>query len=145
MLKGIDPAISPELLKVLSEMGHGDELVITDAHYPAHSRSSGRVIRADGVPAATLLKGIVQLFELDPEVPCAMIRDTKKVPADPQVEKDYRKALCYKGKILRMGRFDFYDRATKAYAVLHTGELRKYGCIIITKGVTPVKCGKGRR
>ena len=139
MLKGINPAISPELLKILCEMGHGDELVVTDAHYPAHSMSSGRVVRADGVPAVTLLEGIAQLIQLDDyEIPCAMIKVRKGDMADPDVEKSYRKALGYTGKIEQVERFKFYARAKKAYAVLHTGELRKYGCIIIKKGVTPV-------
>lgn len=139
MLKGIDPVLSPELLKILCEMGHGDELVVTDAHYPAHSKSSGRVVRADGIPAARLLKAIAPLFELDSySVPCAMIKIAKGDSADPNVEKEYREALGYHGEIEEVERFDFYDRATKAYAVLHTGELRKYGCIIVKKGVTPI-------
>jgi len=136
MLRGIDPVLSPELLKILCEMGHGDELVVTDAHYPAHSKCPARVVDADGVPAARLLKGIAPLLVLDPEVPCAMIQDTESDRADPQVEKDFRDALGYAGEIVRMGRFDFYDRATKAFAVVRSGELRKYGCIILTKGVT---------
>ena len=77
------------------------------------------------------------LNSADPVLPMKSKLLPLKVPADPQVEKDFREALGYEGSIVRMGRFDFYDRATKAYAVLHTGELRKYGCIILTKGVTP--------
>ena len=140
MLKVIHPAMSPDLLKILCEMGHGDELVITDAHYPPHSQSSGRVVRADGVPAVTLLEGIAQLFQLeDPRIaPCVMIKVPKNDTADPSVEKSYRKALGYTGTIKRVGRYEFYKRARQAYAVLHTGELRKYGCIIITKGCTPI-------
>ena len=68
MLKGISPAISPELLKVLSEMGHGDEIVFADAHFPGHSMNS-RVLRADGVGVDTLLKGLIPLFELDSYAP----------------------------------------------------------------------------
>jgi len=64
MLKGIHPAISPTLLKVLAEMGHGDELVLADAHFPGHQLHH-RVIRADGVDVATLLTGISQLIEFD--------------------------------------------------------------------------------
>jgi len=141
MLKGINPVLTSDLLKILWDMGHGDELVITDAHYPAHSKCPDLVIDTAGVDVAPILEGIAPLFELDPEVPPAMIQDTEKDPADPQVEKDFREALGYGGEIVRMGRFDFYDRATKAYAVVRTGELRKYGCIIITKGVT--NNGKG--
>lgn len=64
MLKGIHPVISPELLKVLAEMGHGDELVLSDAHFPAHQLHH-RVIRADGIGVDTLFKGISPLFEFD--------------------------------------------------------------------------------
>ena len=64
MLKGISPVVSPDLLKVLAEMGHGDEIVISDAHFPAHTFND-RVIRADGIPADRLLSGIIPLLELD--------------------------------------------------------------------------------
>ena len=64
MLKGIHPAIGPELLKVLAEMGHGDEIILADAHFPGHSFND-QVLRADGVKITTLLDGILPLFELD--------------------------------------------------------------------------------
>ena len=75
MLKGIHPAISPELLKILAEMGHGDELVLSDAHFPAHQLHH-KVIRADGVDIPTLLLGITPLFEFDQyvEAPLAMMQ-----------------------------------------------------------------------
>lgn len=139
MLNGISPLISPDLLKILCEMGHGDELVITDAHYPAHSKCPSRVVRADGLKAADLLKAIAPLITLDDyEIPVAMIKVAERDTEDPQVEKDYRAALGYTGTIDRVERFAFYARASKAFAVLHTGELRKYGCIIIKKGVSKV-------
>ena len=67
MLKGISPVVSPDLLKILAEMGHGDEIVFSDAHFPAHTfgREGAIVLRADGIAADTLLKGIIPLFELD--------------------------------------------------------------------------------
>ena len=138
LLKGISPAISPELLKVLAEMGHGDEIVFSDAHFPAHTMNA-RVIRADGLGCDELLKGIAPLIELDSyATPVVMMEAVKGDTLDPAVEKKYRAALGYKGEIERMERYAFYERAKKAYAVVLTGETAKYGNVIIKKGVTPV-------
>ena len=138
LLKGISPAISPELLKVLAEMGHGDEIVFSDAHFPAHTMNA-RVIRADGLGCDELLKGLAPLIELDSyATPVIMMEAVKGDTLDPEVEKKYRAALGYKGEIERMERYAFYERAKKAYAVVLTGETAKYGNIIIKKGVTPV-------
>ena len=78
MLRGINPVLTSDPLKILWDMGHGDELVITDAHYPAHSKCPDLVIDTAGVDVAPILEGIAPLFELDPEVPPAMIQDTEK-------------------------------------------------------------------
>ncbi|AHG78583.1 L-fucose mutarotase [Mannheimia varigena] len=143
MLKGIHPAISPELLKTLAEMGHGDELVLSDAHFPAHSIHQ-KVIRADGLSVATLLEGISVLFEFDQyvEAPLAMMQAVLGDSLDPSVEERYLAAIAKVNgtvpKVERVERFAFYDRAKTAYAVVITGELAKYGNIIIKKGVTPV-------
>ena len=138
LLKGISPAISPELLKVLAEMGHGDEIVFSDAHFPAHTMNA-RVIRADGLGCDELLKGIAPLVELDSyATPVVMMEAVKGDTLDPEVEKKYRAALGYVGEIERMERYAFYERAKKAYAVVLTGETAKYGNVIIKKGVTPV-------
>ena len=138
LLKGISPAISPELLKTLAEMGHGDEIVFSDAHFPAHTMNA-RVIRADGLGCDELLKGIAPLVELDSyATPVVMMEAVKGDTLDPEVEKKYRAALGYTGEIERMERYAFYERAKKAYAVVLTGETAKYGNIIIKKGVTPV-------
>ena len=138
LLKGISPAISPELLKTLAEMGHGDEIVFSDAHFPAHTMNA-RVIRADGLGCDELLKGIAPLVELDSyATPVIMMEAVKGDTLDPEVEKKYRAALGYTGEIERMERYAFYERAKKAYAVVLTGETAKYGNIIIKKGVTPV-------
>ena len=138
LLKGISPAISPDLLKVLAEMGHGDEIVFSDAHFPAHTMNA-RVIRADGLGCDELLKGLASLVELDSyATPVIMMEAVKGDTLDPEVEKKYRAALGYKGEIERMERYAFYERAKKAYAVVLTGETAKYGNIIIKKGVTPV-------
>ena len=140
MLKGIDPIISPDLLKILAEMGHGDEIVFSDAHFPAHycGRDGAIVLRADGLPADRLLKGVIELFELDSyAVPVVMMAEVEGDSLDPSVEEAYRLALGYSGKIERMERHRFYERSRKAYAIVVTGETRKYGNIILKKGVTP--------
>lgn len=141
MLKGISPVISPDLLKVMSEMGHGDEIVISDAHFPAHyfGKECNYVLRADGLGADKLMAGMIPLFELDSYAPPVIMMEA--VPGDTldsEVEKKYRAALKYEGEIVRMERYAFYERAKKAFAVVLTGETAKYGNIILKKGVTPV-------
>jgi len=138
MLKGISPVISPDLLKILAEMGHGDEIVISDAHFPAHTFKE-KVVRADGLGADALLAGIIPLFELDAyAVPVIMMEAVPGDTLDPAVEAKYRKALGYDGQIERVERYAFYERAKKAYAVVISGETAKYGNIILKKGVTPI-------
>ena len=140
MLKGISPAISPELLAVLSEMGHGDEIVLADAHFPGRTFNS-RVLRADGVGVDALLRGLIPLFELDSYAPpLVMMAPVAGDELDPTVEQRYRQALfggAVGPAITRIERFAFYDRARTAFAVVVTGELAKYGNIILKKGVTP--------
>ena len=139
MLKGISPVVSPDLLKTLAEMGHGDEIVIADAHFPGHTFNS-RVLRADGLDADQLLAGIIPLFELDAyATPVIMMEAVPGDTLDPAVEARYRKALGYDGIIERVERFAFYERAKKAYAVVLSGEVAQYGNIILKKGVTPVE------
>ena len=90
MLKGIHPAIGPELLKVLAEMGHGDEIILADAHFPGHSFND-QVLRADGVKITTLLDGILPLFELDSyDDPLIMMQAVEGDSLDPYVESSYR-------------------------------------------------------
>ena len=138
MLKGISPAISPDLLKTLAEMGHGDEIVVSDAHFPGHTFNA-RTLRADGIGADRLLAGIIPLFELDAyATPVVMMAPVPGDSLDPSVEAKYRRALGYQGKIEQMERYAFYERAKKAYAVVISGETAKYGNIILKKGVTPV-------
>lgn len=137
MLKGISPVISPELLKTLAEMGHGDEIVLSDAHFPAHTCGS-KVLRADGVDVATLLKAIIPLFELDTYAPPVAMMDAAPGDAlDPSVEARYRAALSYNGPIERVERYAFYERSRNAYAIVVSGETAAYGNIILKKGVTP--------
>ena len=141
MLKGIHPAIGPELLKVLAEMGHGDEIILADAHFPGHSFND-RVLRTDGVKITTLLDGILPLFELDSyDDPLIMMQAVEGDLLDPSVESSYRdeiqKHVSDAPEVIRIGRFEFYDRAEKAAVVVMTGETAKYGNIILKKGVTP--------
>jgi L-fucose mutarotase len=93
MLKTISPLISPDLLKVLAEMGHGDEIIFSDAHFPAHSMGP-QVIRADGLRVSDLLQAIIPLFELDSYAPpLVMMAAVEGDALDPQVETRYREAL----------------------------------------------------
>jgi len=142
MLKGISPAVSPELLAAMSRMGHGDELVLADAHFPGETFGK-RVIRADGLAIADLLDGILPLLVLDDYVdaPLIMMAAVEGDELDPAVEAGYRAAIdrhCPdKPAIERIERFAFYERAKQAFAVVMSGETAKYGNIILKKGVTP--------
>ena len=144
MLIGISPLIGPELLSVLYRMGHSDEIVLADSHFPGDSMGK-RVLRADGLRIANLLDAILPLFALDSYVknPLIMMAAAPGDALDPQVEISYRTAVDrhwpQTPAIQRLDRFAFYDRAREAYAVLMTGETAKYGNIILKKGVTPVK------
>lgn len=143
MLKGISPLISPELLSVLARMGHGDELVLADAHFPGESLGK-RVVRADGLRIADLLGAIIPLFELDSYVPHPLLM-MEPVPGDnpdPSVEASYMEKIRHTAPgvppVKRLDRFAFYERASKAFAIVMTGETAKYGNIILIKGVTTV-------
>lgn len=140
MLKTISPLISPDLLKVLAEMGHGDEIIFSDAHFPAHCIGP-QVIRADGLSVSSLLGAIIPLFELDSYAPpLVMMAAVEGDSLDPTVEARYREALSLLSpcpEICRIDRFAFYERAQKAFAIVITGERAKYGNILLKKGVTP--------
>lgn len=143
MLKGISPLISPALLKVLCEMGHGDELVIADGNFPCESMGKNAVvIRADGHGVPELLDAILKLIPLDAyvEKPVALM---EVVPGDtcptPEIWDVYKSILnkhepdnC---KIDMTERFAFYERAKKAYLIIATGETAIYANILLKKGV----------
>lgn len=141
MLKGIHPAISPSLLSTLSEMGHGDEILFADAHFPAHTFCDN-VIRCDGVGVDTLLEGTLPLLQLDQYVqhPLIMMQAVEGDSLDPEVEHKYLQAMGSQRveakQIQRLERFAFYDRVKSCYAVVLSGETAKYGNIILKKGVT---------
>ena len=142
MLKGISPFISPELLAVLSRMGHGDEIVLADAHYPGESHNK-RLLRADGIKVTDLLDGILPLFVLDEyaESPVFMMAAVKGDTLEPTIEKSYYKTIQKHypdtPKIKQIQKPAFYEQAKKAFAIIMTGETAKYGNIILKKGVTP--------
>ncbi|MCR5762993.1 MAG: L-fucose mutarotase [Treponema sp.] len=143
MLINISPVISPDLLYALASMGHGDEIVLADAFYPGSTMSS-RCIRADGVKVPDLLDGILRLMNPDDFVkdPVTMMSPVPGDSADPNIEKKYREIIDKywpdTPPINFIDRFEFYERAKKAYAVVVSGETVKYGCVIIKKGVIPV-------
>ncbi|TBL74458.1 L-fucose mutarotase [Obesumbacterium proteus] len=141
MLKNISPLISPQLLKTLAEMGHGDEIIFSDAHFPAHSMGP-KVIRADGLRVSDLLAAIIPLFELDSYAPpLVMMAAVEGDTLDASVEQRYLQALSSPDRhdlsVTRIDRFAFYERAQKAFAIVITGETAKYGNILLKKGVTP--------
>lgn len=141
MLKNISPLISPQLLKTLAEMGHGDEIIFSDAHFPAHSMGP-KVIRADGLHVSDLLAAIIPLFELDSYAPpLVMMAAVEGDTLDASVEQRYLQALSSPDRrdlsVTRIDRFAFYERAQKAFAIVITGETAKYGNILLKKGVTP--------
>ncbi|MDO5647244.1 MAG: RbsD/FucU domain-containing protein [Paracoccus sp. (in: a-proteobacteria)] len=141
MLKGIDPLISPDLLMVLAQMGHGDELVIADANFPAESVAEssvyGAALRMDcdapRAVAAVLSLLPVDDYEPDPVLTMQVVGDPQAVPdvvaeAEPQFAKAGTRSAS-------LERFAFYERARGAFAVLRTAETRAYGNFILRKGV----------
>ncbi|XP_049827100.1 fucose mutarotase-like [Schistocerca gregaria] len=148
-LKGIPTIISPELLHVLACMGHGDEIVFADANFPTSNicRQGPREVRADGHEIPQLLAAVLQLMPLDRHVPyravvMAVLEDDVKkgFPATMPVWKKYCEEIKKAGDeplLYEEERFQFYERAKKAYAVVHTGETSLYGNIILKMGVIP--------
>ena len=140
MLKGISPLISPELIKTLMEMGHGDELVIADANFPAASIAQ-RLVRADGLGCMALLDAILQVFPLDQyvEKPVALMAVVPGDPYKPVMWDEYRQAILKHEPAFTdfeyVERFAFYERAKKGYAVLASSEMALYANIILKKGV----------
>ena len=145
MLKTIAPLLSPQLLKTLAEMGHGDEIIFSDAHFPAHAigKNGGPVvIHADCLSVSSFLSFTIFLFFFffySP--PLVMMAAVAGDTLDASVEKRYLHALFGSQEALpveRIDRFAFYQRAQQAYAIVITGETAKYGNILLKKGVTPV-------
>lgn len=145
-LKNIPKELSPELLYVLASMGHGDEIVLADAHFPTSSicRAGPREVRADGLGIPDLLTAVLTLMPLDSYVsePVAIM---DKVPEDkakglPTPIWTKYQVICDTASdtqisIEKVERFKFYERAKRAFAIVHTGETAQYGNIILKKGV----------
>ncbi|NP_001069746.1 fucose mutarotase [Bos taurus] len=148
VLKGVPALLSPELLFALARMGHGDEIVLADVNFPSSSicRGGPEEIRADGLGIPQLLEAVLQLLPLDTYVQSpAMVMEL--VPSDRKsglltpVWTSYQSILSRAGYefSLGMGRFAFYERAKKAFAVVATGETALYGNLILKKGVLAPK------
>lgn len=139
MLKKIPKILSPETVKILMEMGHGDEIVLADANFPAETLGS-RVIRADGIEMPKILDAILELFPLD-HYSDYQVSLMQVVPGDnvvPEIWEVYKEIIKkYDQNILikEIERFDFYKKSKNAYAILITGETALYGNIILKKGV----------
>jgi len=139
VLKKIPKIISPNLLKILSEMGHGDELVIADGNFPSAALNN-RVIRYDGNSVPELLEPILELYPLDnyAEEQVFLMGVSEGDPYKPVIWEEYEQILEDSDEpkeIKYLERFEFYERAKNAYAVLATGEEALYANIIIKKGV----------
>lgn len=140
MLKNIPKNISPELLKVLDEMGHGDEIVLSDGNFPSE-RINDKVVRCDSTGVTDLLKSILVLFPLDTDYSDEQVFLMEVTPGDtykPEIWEDYKKVLDESKENYTIGnieRFKFYERAKEAFAVVHTGETSLYANIILKKGV----------
>ena len=142
MLKGISPMLSPELLKVLCEMGHGDSIVIADGNFPAQSMGkNGIVIRMDGHGVPEILEAILQVFPLDQYVdqPVSLMERVPGDNADVSIWKTYDKLIEAAeprgtGVIQKLERFAFYEESKKAYAIISTSERSQYANVILQKG-----------
>ena len=139
MLKGIPSILSPELLKVLMEMGHGDDLVIADGNFPAASMAQ-RLIRCDGHGVPELLDAVTMFFPLDTfvERPVGLMEVVAGHSYQPTIWEDYRQIITRHEPFTDfeyIERFAFYERAKQAYAVIATGEMALYANIILKKGI----------
>ena len=143
MLKGIPPVLSPDLLKVLCEMGHGDVLVIADGNFPAESvGKDGNVIRMDGHSVTDILEAVLSVFPLDRyvEQPVHLMKVVEGDQTEVPIWEDYKRIMKQKEGLGEeatgyLERFDFYREAKKAYAVIATGEQALYANIMLQKGV----------
>ena len=138
MLKGLSPLLSPDLLHVLASMGHGDEIVLADAFFPAATHAK-RLVRLPGVDANRVLDAVLSVLPLDGFVPHAAF--TMQVVGDastvPPAVADFTATLRRHGDHppASLERFEFYERAAQAFAIVATGETRTYGNILLKKGL----------
>ncbi|MDR5818048.1 RbsD/FucU family protein [Caballeronia sp. LZ033] len=145
MLKNLDPLLNADILHALCAMGHGDEVVICDANFPADSVARqtvlGRLLRLDGVDAPRAARAVLSVLPLDTFVdhPAERMEVVGHASALPAVQREVQKEIdAAEGRPVPLApveRFAFYERARKAYCVIATGEARGYGCFIFKKGV----------
>lgn len=141
MLKGVDRLLSPGLLKVLAEMGHGDEIVISDGNFPSASIAKGTVsgevfyLNCDAPRAIKAVLSVMPLdsFGTEPVLTMQVVGEPDTVPEVVALAEPMFKAEGFSSTSIE--RFAFYDHARKAYAVIATEEARFYGCFILRKGV----------
>ena len=140
MLKNMPSILSPDLLKILMEMGHGDEIVIADGNFPAASMAQ-RLIRLDGHGIPEILEAVLNFFPLDTYVksPVGLMAVAPGDHTKPVIWDEYRKIILESKEPFKefeyIERFAFYERARKAYAVIATSEPALYANIILKKGV----------
>ena len=140
MLINIDPVLGPDILHTLRAMGHGDKIIVCDSNFPAYSMNS-RVHRLDGIDAARSMKAILSVFPLDSfiEYPILRMQIDNKPDEINDVHQEVMNVLEVSSKInWKMGsieRFQFYEEAKKAFAIITTNENRPFGCFLLTKGV----------
>lgn len=137
MLKSINPLLTGELLSILADMGHGDELVIVDANFPADAMAQ-RLVRLPGISATNALEAVLSVLPLDDFVDlpaAAMDAPGERPPIYPEFEALLEKAEGRAIGLDPVERFAFYERAKGAYAIIATGERRLYANIILKKGV----------
>ncbi|MDP4091409.1 MAG: RbsD/FucU domain-containing protein [Bacillota bacterium] len=141
MLKGIPTVISPELMKVMMEMGHGDEIVISDGNFPAASCAKNILVRCDGHGVPEVLDAILRFLPLDTytEKPVSLMAVVPGDPVVPVIWEEYKKIIRKNEnrdiQIEQVERFDFYERTKKAFAIVATSERAQYANVILRKGV----------
>lgn len=145
MLKNLDPLLNPDVLHALAAMGHGDEVVICDANFPADAvaRDSvlGRLLRLDGVDSPRAVRAVLSVLPLDrfvdhPALRMEIVGDAQTLPAvQREAQREVDDAEGRTVPFASLERFAFYERARRAYCVIATGEARGYGCFVFKKGV----------
>tara|TARA_R110002095_G_scaffold28435_8_gene28326 strand:- start:456 stop:887 length:432 start_codon:yes stop_codon:yes gene_type:complete len=140
MLKGIPPILSPDLMHALMRMGHGDDLVLADGNFPADSHAQ-RIIRLDGHGVPEILEAILQFFPLDTFVdqPAGLMNPVDHQAAEPPIWETYQRLIHMHDsrnfELEKIERFEFYERARNAYAIIATSETALYANLILKKGV----------
>jgi L-fucose mutarotase len=142
MLKNIDPLLTPDLLHDLAAMGHGDSIAVCDANFPAHSVAGGRrLIHLPGCDLARALQAILSVLPLDAHGDAPVLRmaqvDDASTPSEAQQEAidAVFSTLDPCPRVGALERFDFYEQARRAFAVVQTGDTRPYGNFLLRKGV----------